>query len=392
MNKIKKKQIVYLDFMILMIALGASDALRGVFAPIFQTHFALTASRLSAIITVSYLGNLVFLLVGTRFADRYSMKRVFAGVTVMWLCALGLYITTDNFYVLLIGMFFSMGASTLLNTMVNLLSPLLFAAPGMVINTLFFTQGIGTSASQGVIGNMADGYGWGKGVNGVLFLMGTVSLILFLMLDIPEREKEGVKDKNDKNSLKQQLTQPVFWYFFLIFGFYFIAEHGIMNWLVIYCQQQLGMETGRASLYLAMFFGGMTVGRLVMSPFVQKLGALKSICVFGGIGTVLYIGALVPNSEKTMILMGIAGLFLSIVYPTLVYAIQGFYPSGSVASATGTIISAATVFDIGFNAIFGKIIDAAGFRTGFMILPVSLALFIVIFIVFTMGVKPLKQV
>ena len=33
-----------------------------------------------------------------------------------------------------------------MNTMINLFVPMYFAAPGLIVNTLFFVQGIGTTA------------------------------------------------------------------------------------------------------------------------------------------------------------------------------------------------------------------------------------------------------
>lgn len=123
----KQTQIaLYIVFAILMMALGSSDSLRGVFAPIFEEHFTLSASDLSLIITVSYVGNLVFMLLGTRISDAFGLRMVFIATMLLWMAALALYLLTDNFILLLGGMFFAMGASTLLNIMLNLMSPFLF--------------------------------------------------------------------------------------------------------------------------------------------------------------------------------------------------------------------------------------------------------------------------
>ena len=46
-----QKTMIFTSFMMIMIGLGASDALRGVFAPIFQSHFRLNTVQLSMIIT-----------------------------------------------------------------------------------------------------------------------------------------------------------------------------------------------------------------------------------------------------------------------------------------------------------------------------------------------------
>lgn len=384
MKDTKKSRLLYVNLAILMIALGASDALRGIFAPVFQSHFELNAFQISMIMTVSYAGNLLFLSIGTKLADRYQKKKVFLGVLFLWILAVSLYLVTDNYWALLVGVFITMGASTLLNTIINLLTPLLFLSPGMIVNTLFFAQGIGTSVSQGVLGRFASDFSWWKLTNGVLLILGIIAFLMFYKVEISE-----TTEKVDKKSgsIKEMVTHPAFIYLFLIFGCYFIAEHGMMNWFVIYSKEQLGIIEEKSSLYLSLFFGGITIGRFIFAPVVQKLGTIKSIKYFGVLGVIFYIGAVGLGMEETLLLLGLSGLFLSIIYPTLVLSIQGFYPEDCVAFATGTIISLATLFDIVFNAVFGKIIDLFGYRIGFMILPVSMLCFFIVFLIFTKKVK-----
>ena len=67
--------LMYLSFGIVMAGLGANDALRGVFSPIFKDHFTLSSVQISMIIVMSYAGNLIFLWAGTRLADRFEKKK-----------------------------------------------------------------------------------------------------------------------------------------------------------------------------------------------------------------------------------------------------------------------------------------------------------------------------
>lgn len=163
------RRIALIGFAILMVGLGISDSLRGIFSGIFQTHFALTAKGLSTIIAVSYAGNLCFLLAGGRIMDKIDRKKAFLGFLAVWMCAMLVFLLTDNYYALLVGMFLAMGASTLLNTSITLITPFIFAtSPAMIVNVLFFTQGIGTSGGQSLIGNLANDFGGWKVVTGVL--------------------------------------------------------------------------------------------------------------------------------------------------------------------------------------------------------------------------------
>lgn len=391
--------LMYLSFGIVMAGLGANDALRGVFSPIFESHFELSSVQISMIIVMSYAGNLIFLWAGTRLADRFEKKKVMIGILLVWMAALLVYVTTDNYYILLVTMLFTMGASTLMNTMINLFVPMYFAAPGLIVNTLFFVQGIGTTGSQMILGQVATGFSWWQKTNLLLFGLGLIGLILFLFAGkkavvLKKESASGISDKNSnaasEKKQKVQMNSPILWLLVLVFGFYFIGEHGILNWLLLYCKDQFNMDSSQASIYLSMFSGTMMVGRLVMAPLVQKWGPSRSIQIFGGIGTVLYAVGIFCG-KPTLMLVGISGLFVSILYPTLLLFVQQYYPSSIASTATGTVISIATVFDIAFNLLFGKIIDQMGYHLGFMILPISMIIFYLIVNFLIKKYKPLRN-
>lgn len=379
--------VIFVGFMICMIVMGASDSMRGVFGGVFQEHFSLTTTQVSTIVTVSYIGNLVFLLLGGNILDRFEKKKVFLSVLGIWMCGATLFVVTDNYMMLLIGMFLCMGASTLINTTINLLVPLVFAgAPSLIVNILFFTQGIGTSTSQNLVGRYARDISAWHLVNVVLLVIIAVGIVAvcFSKLPNPKKEKQQV-------SYHRIIKHPAFAYLILIFGFYFIAEHGILNWFLVYCTSELGMKNERAAIYLSVFFGGMTIGRLVFAPVVQKLGVLKSIMLFGGVSTVIYsIG--IAGGKHTVALLSMTGCMLSIVYPTLVLMIQKYYDKDCMATATGVIISVGTLFDIVFNMLFGVITDVVGIRFAFYILLISMIMFYVVFLCFRRNVAPREEI
>jgi fucose permease len=375
----KKNGMILIGFVALMVALGASDSLRGIFSPIFQEHFKLTTSQLAQIVTVSYIGNLFFLLVGGRLIDKFNRKKAMICVIGIWMFALVLFVSTDSYIGILIGMFLAMGTSTLLNTTINIVTPVLFASsPGFLVNFLFFTQGIGTSGSQSAVGNFAKDFSDWKSVNMMLLGLGAAALIVLCFCNIPNNTKKT----KEKIGSVEIIKNSAFTYLIFIFGLYFIAEHGILNWLVAYSTKELGLEMGRASNYLAFFFGCITLGRLLLSPLVDKLGVFRSIRYFGTVAAVLYVSGILMGS-KVLWLLSASGLFFAIIYPTLVMSIQKLYPSQVVSTASGMIISIASLFDIGFNMGFGKLVDLLGYKVSFMIMPVSMVLFITLFWLFS---------
>ena len=375
MNKKNVRWIPVLCFGVLMLGLGSSDSLRGIFSPVFQEHYSVGGRGLSMMVVISYVGNLLFLSVGGKMMDTFDRKKVAMGMLGIWMAAVLLNVLTDSYPMILLSMFLALGASTMLNTTVNLLTPMVCAGyAGMMVNIFFFIQGIGTSGSQFLLGRFAFSYDGWKMINGVLFAVGLVSLGLFAMVNL-KPEKEKTKPKTSQKKKPQDMPgASIFWLLVLMMGFYFIGEHGIMNWMLTYCMNALQMPSHTASTYLSIFWGGMTVGRLVFAPVVQKLGVRKSLKYFGGAGTVLFVTGVLSGS-KGVILLSSSGLLISILYPTMVRFFQQIYPVSVGATKTGAIISAATIADIVFNAGFGALSDSMGIQISFLILPVCMVLY-----------------
>ena len=359
-------------FAVLMFGLGSSDSLRGIFAPVFQNRYALSDTQLSLIVTISYVGNLLFLSLGGKLLDTFGRKTVVLSVTAIWVLSMLLNVVSDSYICILISMFFALGASTLLNTTVNILTPVVFSGyAGLMVNIFFFIQGIGTSGSQFVLGRYGLSYPGFKGVSFLLLLIGAAAGFLLILIPLGgERRPEYMQSEvKTEAPVTQANPKPaVFILLCTMIGFYFIGEHGIMNWLFSYCIQAFQLPSGKASVYLSLFWGGMTVGRLIFAPVVQRQGTVKSIRIFGTVGTLLFCAGILTG-ENGILLLSISGLAISVLYPTMVLLIQQIYPAEVVATRTGAIISVATVADIVFNLFFGVITGAIGYRLSFMILP-----------------------
>ena len=367
-----KKAVPFLCFAVLMFGLGSSDSLRGIFAPVFQNRYALSDTQLSLIVTISYVGNLLFLSLGGKLLDTFGRKTVVLSVTAFWARSMLLNVVSDSYICILISMFFALGASTLLNTTVNILTPVVFSGyAGLMVNIFFFIQGIGTSGSQFVLGRYGLSYPGFKGVSFHLLLIGEAAGFLLILIPLGgEKQPEHLQSKGKTEApVTQANPKPaVFILLCTMIGFYFIGEHGIMNWLFSYCIQAFQLPSGKASVYLSLFWGGMTAGRLIFAPVVQRQGTVKSIRIFGTVGTLLFCAGILIG-ENGILLLSISGLAISVLYPTMVLLIQQIYPAEVVATRTGAIISVATVADIVFNLFFGVITGAIGYRLSFMILP-----------------------
>ena len=78
------------------------------------------------------------------------------------------------------------------------------------------------------------------------------------------------------------------------------------------------------------------------------------------------------HPSKTIWLLTAAGVFTSVMYPTVTMLVQNYYAPDIRATASGAIIGVATVLDIIFNFSFGSIVDTVGYDTAMWILPVAM--------------------
>lgn len=372
---LKSKQTIFFSFAVLMFALGASDAMRGVFSFIFTEHFSLNANGLSNIVTISYIGNLLFLAIGGNIIDRMNTKYAFQMFIIIWILSQFLFLLTDSYNYLLCGMFVAMGTSTLLNTTINISTPTIFEkSPAFLVNLLFFIQGIGTSLSQSVIGNIAvDFNSWHK-VNLGLITIGLIPFVLSFFIDF------GKKIKKQKISVRSEIFSSDFIVMVIMMGCYFIAEHGVLNWLVMYITNGLNLTS--ANTYTSIFFGLITIGRLVLGAFVDKIGVLKSLRYFSIIAAVMFFIGVI-GGEKTLILLSLSGFMFSIIYPTLVMLISRIWDINIATSMSGIIISIASLADIAFNALFGNIADIIGYKNAFIIMPIFMIIYSLIMFIFS---------
>jgi fucose permease len=283
-------------------------------------------------------------------------------------------------------MIFSMGGSTMISTSVNVITPLMFASPAMYVSIFNFLQGIGITASQNIGGRFADSLkGW-HGANAIIVGIAVVCFILLMTLKLPDPEQKG-----EKPAPMTILKTPQSLLLILICGGYFISEHGLQNWLTSYGSEHLGMSVEKSAMYLSMFYGCMTVGRLVLAPFIEKIGIFRCLIITSCIGAALF-GAGIALGSRGLILLGISGAAYSVIYPLLVMLIGSFFDSACAGTATGLILSIGTLFDIGFNAFFGSLVEAVGYGKAIFVLPIAAVVMAVLLITLKKTVKKSAEI
>ena len=150
---------------------------------------------------------------------------------------------------------------------------------------------------------------------------------------------------------------------------YLIAEHGITNYIIMYGTEHLGISAASAGFALSLYSAGIMIGRLVLGQAVDRIGAERMLFVSLVVATIVSV---LSFASAILPLLFIVGLAVSIVYPTTVSLVRKHAPHALGARATTIAVSAASILDVVFNAVFGKAIDSVGYGRAMPLLCIAL--------------------
>ena len=374
-----KNKKLFILFAALMVVLGTSDALRGIFSPLFLSSFSFTEAQIGVIVSASYFGNLIFLLLGGSILDKIGLKKSMIAFSILMMLSLIMLVFGYIYAILLVGFFLSLGLSTLLNTCINIASDSFSATKSLVyLNVLFFIQGLGTSGSQLFLSPFSlSERAW----NLTLTVL-SVSLIAIILLlwKCPIEEK---KEKEMKTSKKGKIEYAPLLLLILTLSFYTIAEHGVTNYIISYGMKS-GLTSSNMGTFLALFSLGIMTGRLILGSLIGKIGEMKMVAISLLIGTILFF---LIFSLSLFALTFVLGFSISTLYPTLVALSRRFVSSSYSSRVTTITVSLASVFDIIFNFTFGFAIESFGFKESMMALPFSMLLSLIFGLILTSKAK-----
>ena len=138
-----------------------------------------------------------------------------------------------------------------------------------------------------------------------------------------------------------------------------------------YGTDHLRLSAAAAGLGLSLYSAGIMTGRLVLGQIADRIGAKKMLIIL--LVSALAVTAAVFGTGILQLLF-LTGLSVSLVYPTSVAMVRKYVPSSLGARATTAAVSAASLLDVIFNAVFGSAIEAFGYGKAMPALLVALLL------------------
>lgn len=328
---------------------GFTDLLN-VLYPLLQAQFGLSYAAIGALKTVYSGGMAVGQIPSGKLAVRFGGVRVLAIGTALVAVGYGLAGLTGSLYGVIVGLLLAgLGGSTQHPIGSSLVSS---AFSGLrsrtALGTYNFTGDVGKVLLPALFALIVASIGWQQGLI-VIAAIAVVGggVILGTLKPVP------LHDKGD-TAKTAAAGQDRPWAYWLLFAIH-IADNLVRTGFLIFLPFLLrdkGADIPTIGLGLSLMFAGGAAGKLVMGWVGEKLGVVPSV-ILTEVATTLLILLLLPlPMSPALMLLPAVGLMLngtsSVLYGTVpefvspekrTQAFAIFYTGGSVAGATGPLIS-----------------------------------------------------
>jgi len=372
----RENYILPIVFIFMMMILAAmAENVRGVFIPLFKRDFSINDTNIGIMLTISSIGYILSAYIGGILCEKIGQKKVFEyGLFCIGLSLVGLGLL-HNFSLFLVAMFGLNIGLSLISIAINTIIPFLFISfQAVLMNLTHFCYGLGSTIVQRVSGILLfNGTNWRS-----IYLIESIIFFTFLIIFIPIKMPAVHKTSNEQQTKgkKSDLFKNKLLYFYMFaLGFYVFAEMGTGNWFINYMEKVYMFDKGKSSLYLSLFFGVFTIGRLIGGFVAEKIGYIKAVLISIIMALVIYFTG-INLGPKGMVVISLSGFFFAITFPTLVLTISKVFKENT-AYATGVIVTASSATSMILNMLMGILNDRIGDYNAYYLIPISLAMSII---------------
>ena len=362
-NSKKLIKVITLGAFFAFFLFGFSDNLKGATLPVLLTDLNFDYALGGTILLLSYLGFLIATLVTGPLSDVAGKKLVIFLASAFLVVGMIGYSLVSEVWALALSMFIMGLGLGALEVGANLIIVDLHPEDkARCLNLLAFFHGIGSMIAPLYAGQMLVlGFSWRRVYQfgaGIALLV----LIYFLLAKYPRTDSAQENKLNFKNLGKSVFSGQII-LFFVSITVYVAAEIGIGAWLVEFLQKVKLQPVSQSTLYLALFFGTITMGRFIGSFFVSRIGYLKSL-FYAGLAAAISVSIGIFASAELAILLPLSGFFFSIIFSTITAAVSDLHQENQ-----GTILGLLFTF-AGIGGMLGPwavglLSDWFGMQLGF---------------------------
>lgn len=370
------KYMLTIGSVLSLFVFGLFDSLKGSTISALLGELGFSYSLGGIIVMGQYAGYFAATFLAGRMLDRFGHKMtlVFAGICM--LAGVMGYAASSAILLLLLSIFLiGMGLGTLELSGSNIITVYYPEKKGRYLNILTAVAGIGAILSPMAVSALfGEGFSWRMVYySGVLVLFPVT--FYFILIKSPAASRNEQTGNSTKKSVAERALTPLFRNDFLtmyIANFlYMAAEMGIATWIAeFYAAGTSGFAENSAKC-LSLFYIGMTLGRIIGSIFVDRLGRRNSI-LFASAAASACILAGIFGPSALSICVAVSGAFCSIIFPTATAVISGF-PEGDSGRIQGFYFACGGLGGMFGPWIMGIVSDCCGIKWGMVLGSVFLA-------------------
>jgi fucose permease len=370
--------IAYLGY----ILLGLSNGLLGVAWPSIRTSFDMSLDALGTLLTTVTVGYILSSFNSGRMISRMGIGYLLMASSVaMGVGLLGYAVAPAWWVMVLSGLLTGLGAGVVdagLNTYVAAN----YGARHM--NWLHASFGLGVTLGPAIMTSVLNaGQSWRWGYAFVVALQGLLAVCFGLTLDRwrgAEPTLVGAELGSPAQPVRalDTLKLPIVWLGIAMF----ITHPGIQftagQWAYSLFTEARAVTPGAAGLWISIYWGSLTVGRLLLGPVVDRLGVVSSLrmCILGIILGSALVWWNVADSLNFLGLVTI-GFSLAPLFPSLISSTPRRFGVVHAANAIGFQVAAGSVGIAVLPGFAGVLAQSLGLEIiGPFLVVASVALFL----------------
>lgn len=357
--------IIYLAF----ISLGLPDALLGVAWPLVRQEWTMGLDAAGLISIVVTVGTISSSLLSGKLIKRFGEGKItFMSGLLTGIALLGYSVAPSFIWFILLALPLGFGAGSV-DTALNHFVATHFKAHHM--NWLHSFWGVGATAGPLLMGSIIASTGsWRKGYLFVALIQLFLAAIIFISLPLwkkhaaeqAEQTNQDLEENNNSiSSSKYIVLRPGVPFALLIFMVYCAGEYAMGLWGASYLIQKRELALETAASWVALYYGGITAGRILAGFISFKLNN-KQLITLGVL--IAFVGSifLVANLSNGLSMMAfiLIGLGFAPIFPSMVHETPKRFGNKIAQSVIGYQMASAYIGVAVFPPLLGVVMQRSG--------------------------------
>lgn len=365
--------LIYIAF----ISLGLPDSLLGAGWPIMHIEFGVPVSFMGIVTMIISGGTIVSSLLSDKMTRKFSTRIVTVISVFLTVIALFGFSFSDRFWMLILfAIPYGLGAGAIDAALNNYIA-LHYKAKHM--SWLHCFWGVGTIISPFVMSYALTNKTWNSGYRLVGFIQLAIAVLLLATLPVWKINKAKFEETGKSIGLLGALRIKGVPFILLGFFAYCAAEATAMQWASTYFVEAKGIPGERAAGFAALFYIGITVGRLFSGFINDKLGDRNMIRLGTGflICGVILLCIPIKSYIAAFICFLVIGFGCAPIYPCIIHSTPNNFGVENSGTIIGIQMASAYVGATFIPPLFGLLGNAISFS----IMPIYLLAFFILMII-----------